>query len=156
MKKKPPDKLVKSAPEGTLWFGGPFDRSKASLRISGDELNPDEISNLLEASSTYSERKGDVIVGKVTKHQRIAKTGRWSIESNLPDEVDVEEKLNELLDQVSNDESVWTSINKKYKVDIFCGMFMEANNRGFGLSVKTLKRLTSLGIEVGFDIYAPD
>ena len=89
--KKPPDKLVKSAPEGTVWFGGPFDRSNASLRIFGDELNPDEISRSLGVPSTYSEKKGDVIVGKVSKQQRIAKTGRWSIETNLPDEADVEE-----------------------------------------------------------------
>lgn len=59
-----------------------------SLRISRDELAPDEISNLLGVPSTYSEKKGDVIVGKVTKNQRIAKTGRWSIVSILPDAVD--------------------------------------------------------------------
>lgn len=119
-------------------------------------MEPDEVSNMLGVVSTYCERKGEVIIGKVSKQERVARTGRWSIDSNLPDDADIEDKLNELLNQVSNDESVWASINEKYKVDIFCGMFMEAENRGFSISVKTLKRLASLGIEVGFDIYAPD
>ena len=154
--KKPPDTLAETAPEGTVWFGGEFDRSKVTLRIIGDNLSPDEITKLLGVSPTKSEKKGDVTIGKVSKTQRVAKTGRWSIESNLPDEIDVEIKINNLLDIVSNDNHVWSEINNKYKTDIFCGLFMEAENRGFSLSVKTLNRLASLGIEVGFDIYAPD
>jgi len=154
--KKPPDTLVKSAPEGTAWFGGEFDRSKVTLRIFGDNLSPDEITKSLGVSPSRSEKKGDVTIGKSSNTQRIAKTGRWSLETNLPDEIDVEIKINNLLDSVTNDSLVWSELSAKYKIDIFCGLFMEAENRGFSLSVSTLRRLASLGIEVGFDIYAPD
>jgi len=130
---------VDAAPEGTIWFGGSFDHSQVSLRIFGDDLDPGEISNILGVASTHSERKGEVIIENVTKNKRTATTGRWSISSNLPSETDVEDKPSELLDQVSNGEAVWDLINKKYKVDIFCGMFMEAENREFSLSVKILK-----------------
>jgi hypothetical protein len=34
-------------------------RTKAALRISGDDLDPDEVSKLLGAAPTESARKGD-------------------------------------------------------------------------------------------------
>lgn len=154
--KTPPNKLVNSAPEGTVWFGGPVDRSEATLRILGDNLDPEEISELLGTLATRGEKKGDVIVVAASKQKRIARTGRWSLESKLPVETDIDDKILELLEHVTDDESIWSSINKKYKVDIFCGIFMEADNRGFSLSVKTLKKLAALGIVVGFDIYGPE
>lgn len=148
--KKPPKKLVQTAPEGTVWFGGPVDRSQVSLRILGDELDPEEITELLKVLPTESYKKGEVF-GKEGKN--IRRTGRWSLESHLPDEVDIEEKIMHLLSQVTNDESTWKLLNSKYQIDLFCGLFLEAENRGFGLSVETIRKLSSLGIEIGFDIY---
>ena len=144
------DELKNSAPEGTVWFGGPVDRSKVSLRIFGDNLNPDEISELLKSKPSASWKKGDVIKGTT-----IARTGRWSLDSNLSDEMDLEEKVWDILKRLSSDEKVWHSITTKHNVDLFCGVFLETDNRGFGLSVSLMRELSRLGIEIGFDIYGP-
>lgn len=146
--KKPPKKLVQTAPEGTVWFGGPVDRSKVSLRILGDELDPEEITELLKVSPTECCKKGDVIAGKYKR-----RTGCWSLESHLPDDIDVEDKVMHLLSQVTNDESTWKLLNSKYQIDLFCGLFLETDNRGIELSVETIRKLSSLGIKIGFDIY---
>ncbi len=53
----PPEKLVASAPEGTVWFGGPVDRSKMSIRIIGESVDPNEITKLLGHEATKGRKK---------------------------------------------------------------------------------------------------
>jgi hypothetical protein len=48
-----------------------IDETRAYLRISGDDVDPDAITAALGASPSYAFRKGDVY------RQRVAKTGRW-------------------------------------------------------------------------------
>lgn len=146
--KQIPEKLKNSAPEGTVWFGGPVDRSMAALRIFGDNLNPDEVSELLRCKPSESWKKGGIINGTT-----LARTGRWSLDSNLPNEADIEEKVWDILKRVSANKEVWHSITTRFRVDLFCGIFLESNNRGFGLSVRLMRKLSHLGIEIGFDVY---
>ena len=148
--KQVPEKLKNSAPEGTTWFGGSIDRSKVSLRIFGDELNPEEITELLKCKPSVSWKKGDTIRGA-----NKTRTGRWSLESNLSDETDLEDKVWDILNRISADVEVWNSIKRMNSVDLFCGIFLETGNRGFGISVNLMKELSRLGIDIGFDIYAP-
>ena len=58
-----------------------------------------------------------------------------------------------LVAQLTPDLAVWASITAMFKVDIFCGLFMETVNEGFSLSPDTMSALASRGIEIGFDIY---
>ena len=39
-------------------------------------------------------------------------------------------------------------------MDLFTGLFLEAMNRGIRLSPNTMQKLSSRGIELGFDIYS--
>jgi hypothetical protein len=39
-------------------------------------------------------------------------------------------------------------------VDLFTSLFLEAMNRGIRLSPNTMQKLSSRGIELGFDIYS--
>jgi hypothetical protein len=40
-------------------------------------------------------------------------------------------------------------------VDLFCGVFMETDNRGFGLEPAVIQALAERSLAVGFDIYGP-
>ncbi len=151
--KQVPKKLKSDAPEGTIWFGGPIDRSKVSLRIFGKDLNPEEISRLLKCRPSEAKKSGHKAVGR-TK-ERIPQSGRWSLESELPAEKDLEEKVWDILKRVPSEQGVWKSLTGRYHVDLFCGVFLDKQNRGFGLSVKLMRELSRLGIEIGFDIYGP-
>jgi hypothetical protein len=134
------------APEGTIWFGGPVDRFKITLRIRGDELNFDRISALLGCRPTKTGKRG----------ARAAKGSRWelSIESKDCDaQDDVEEGIKILLARLPSETALWTSLTTEYSVDLFCGLFMESSNRGFGISAETSRMLSDRHLEIGFDLY---
>jgi hypothetical protein len=147
-----------NVPEGTYWFGGPVDRCEVSLRICGDDLDPDEITSLMGVMPTRSHRRGEAIVSSNGKHSRICKRGIWSIkyEPIADSDADLESTIMSLLSQLPSETSVWSSLSAKYEIDLFCGLFLEAPNRGLTLSAKLLKCLGDRGVELGFDVYSPD
>jgi len=61
-----------------------------------------------------------------------------------------------ILDQLTSDLSRWSAVTSRWKVDIFCGLFLERPNRGVMLDADTLSRIGERKISVGLDIYAPD
>jgi hypothetical protein len=136
-------------------FGGPIDQAKVSLRIFSDDLEPDEISCILNCEPTYKSKKGEIIVGPVTGNQRIAPIGMWSLESAEDESVDLEEQILTLLSRMSGDLNVWKALTQKYKVDLFCGLFLDEVNRSFWLTPEVLKAITERNLKIGFDIYAP-
>jgi hypothetical protein len=148
--RKPPT----GAPEGTTWSGGPVDRFKVALRIFGDGLDPDNVSSLLGTMPTVAERRGHpVSYGRGT---RIAKRGRWSLtlESKDCGELcDVDDAIRMLLAGLTSDLAIWAELTRTFSADVFCGVFMAASNRGFGISVETSKMLSDRSLDVGFDLY---
>lgn len=148
--RRPPD----GAPEGTQWFGGPVDRFRITLRIYGEELDPDQISVLLGCAPTEAARKGLPVSSR--EGSRIANRGRWSltIESKDCDERDnVEDGVKMLLARLPSDADLWASLTSTFRVDVFCGIFMAAANRGFGISAEVSKLLTDRHLNIGFDLY---
>jgi hypothetical protein len=150
IQRKPPS----GAPEGTVWFGGPVDRFRITLRLTGEDLDPDRISALLGCAPTSAHRKGFPIFGR--EGARNAKTGQWhlTIDSRDGDEGDdVEDGIKALLERLPADPALWASLTSMYKVDIFCGLFLEADNRGFAVSAETSKLLSDRHLDIGFDVY---
>jgi len=130
-------------------------QSIVCLRISGDDLVPDEITKLLGASPTLSYRKGD-IVRKNAKHVRIAKFGFWSLSASDREPEDMDGKIHEILSKLTDDLAVWRSITKRYEADLCCGLFMRVSNEGLSISAASLEALGVRGIELGLDIYGGD
>jgi hypothetical protein len=151
----PPDRHPpKDAPAGTVWSGGPVDEAKVTLRLNGDELDPSEVSRLLGCSPSQSAKTGETI----TNSRGIARTvrqGFWSLSSGRSD-VDVEDQVTILLTQLTSDLSVWRDLTRRFRADIFCGLFLNASNRGFDLGPVILRQLADRGISIGFDIYGPE
>ena len=136
-------------------FGGPVDKVKVSLRVFGDDLDPDEVSRLLGCEPSSETRKGDIIVGRVTGRQRVAPCGSWLLASTEDESVETEEQVSKLLSRLSSDLDVWKELTQKYRVDLFCGLFLNEFNRGFSLSSGLLKELAERNLKIEFDIYAP-
>src|ERR1043165_9657128 len=105
-------------------FGGSIDRVKVSLRVFGEKLDPNEISRILRCEPTSQTKKGEVIVGPLAR-QRIASFGRWLLDSVEDEGMDLEEQIFKLLSRVSSDLEIWKELTKKYKVDLFCGLFLD-------------------------------
>ena len=129
--------------------------SAASLRIIGDELIPAEITEALGASPTHEQTKGEKMSGKNTGKVRSARTGMWRLRVSDREPEDLDGQIREILGQLTEDLDVWKSISSRYKLDLFCGLFMECSNEGMELSPESLLALGSRGIKIGLDIYGP-
>jgi hypothetical protein len=149
--KPPPPNARDLDPSQLIRFGGPIDRACVSLRVFGESLVPDEVTQLLGCQPTESRCKGDVIPDK--RYHRVAKTGSWRLEGALAATTDIGEQLIALLAAVTSDLEVWNRLTAEFDVDIFCGVFLNVSNRGFSLTPQVSRMLSDRGIEVGFDIY---
>jgi hypothetical protein len=130
-----------------------INRSVATLRIMGDDLLPEEITRRIGAFPSFAHRKGEVL-----KHPtgRVAKFGMWQFEAEVLEPSDFDSQVSSLLDQLTKDMSIWQELGSKFKVDLFCGWFMNEGNEGEGIAPATLLALGSRQISLSLDIYAPD
>ena len=133
------------------------DISKAhvGLRLFGDDLEPEELTDLLKAQPSRTRRKGD---RRTTSNgeTRVAREGAWIIDySEESSPVEIDEQLNALLDRLTDDISIWFGLTSRYEADVSCGLFLDAWNEGFTLEESTLKRLSDRHLSINFDIYAP-
>lgn len=129
--------------------------TKVCLRIFGDNLAPDSITEKLGHPPTHAESKGDEIVGKKSGRVRIAKSGGWRLQANNAVPGDLNAQISELLDKLTMDENVWTEIALDNKIDIFCGLFMGGGIEGECISAHNLLALGKRQIELNLDIYGP-
>jgi hypothetical protein len=134
--------------------GGPIVKFKLTLRVFGDDLVPDEISALLGVRPTYAKVKGERLPGR---YARVAKTGSWhyTTEFDAASKTEVDMAINQLLDALTSKLNVWRDLETRFKIDLFCGLFMNGGtgNEGFELTPATLQRLAERGLLTGFDIY---
>jgi Domain of unknown function (DUF4279) len=131
-------------------------RAVATLRIMGDDLIPDEVSALLGVQPTMSQTKGQEIPTSSPPGFRLARTGIWRLAGTETEPENLDGQVRELLDRLNTDISVWHSLAKRFKIDLFCGWFMGGSNEGVVISPATLLALGERGIELGLDIYGPE
>jgi hypothetical protein len=129
-------------------------RSTIALRIFGVGLDPEELSQLLGCAPSAAAKTGDAIPCPLGG-SRIVREGYWRLEYSESDAADLEEKVEGLLGKLISDVAVWRRITRQYKVDIFCGLFLDSWNEGFSLSPRVIKELGDRNLEISFDIYAP-
>lgn len=122
---------------------------KVSLRVVGDELCPEEITRVLCCQPTECRKKGDEIESK--KFIRKSPTGVWLLRSNGASTID--DAVTALLDQVSNDRSVWQNLTKQFRAEFFVGIFSDTTQAGITLTASTIQRLSELGLSIGLDVY---
>jgi len=129
-------------------------RSVAALRISGDQLIPDEVTKLLGRSPSRSCSKGDK---RFLSDDRVLveKHGFWSLQATdaVPENIDAQ--VAELLGQLSSDLDIWRQLAARFDIDVFCGWFMGGSDEGVEVAASTLLALGERGIKLGVCIYAP-
>jgi Domain of unknown function (DUF4279) len=133
-----------------------MNRAVATLRIIGSNLDPDEISALLGAVPSRSERQGQELPSAEGKPPRVARFGQWRIDAPETEPENLDLQVRHMLEALSQDLKIWRSLAKRYKVDVFCGWFMKETNEGVDIKPETLAALGQRGIALALDIYAPD
>jgi hypothetical protein len=126
-----------------------IDETLASLRLYGDDLDPAEVTRSLGCAPTQSWRKGDE---KTPGYFR--GTGGWCFATTKQRPGDLDAHIREILDSTNSDLRVWASLTKRFRVDIFCSLFMNESNEGLGLEPDLLRALGERGISLSLDVYA--
>ncbi len=116
-------------------------KALVSIRFYGDDLEPEELTRLLGAQPSRANRKGQPRKSSKGKTS-IARPGTWLIEySEEPVAAGIDEQLNFLLDELTEDIATWRDLTRRFKADVFCGIFLDTWNEGFCLTESTLQRL---------------
>jgi hypothetical protein len=132
---------------------GKVHHSSATLRVFGDDLQPDEITRLLKCQPTFAEVKGQVVKHS-SGRERLVKCGNWRLLAEYAEPENLDTQIRSILLQTSDDLNIWRSLTQTYRVDMFCGIFLDSSNDGLSLSPQTLLMLGERGIDIDFDIYA--
>ena len=142
-------------PEDAVVLGGPISRLSVSVRASGDTLDPDELTRLFGVEPSFAARKGDRVQrGNRTVTQRV---GIWTYrltEESSP-EWELDDAIVTLLARLPDDLAVWRELERRYNLDVFCGLFMGSENQGAGLDPSTLRLLGERGLTLELAIYGP-
>jgi hypothetical protein len=129
-------------------------RSVASLRVSGEELLPDEVSSLLGAAPSWAYARGDQV--STRGPIRLAKHGMWLLQAAETVPADLDAQVDELLGHLTPDLGTWHELADRFSVDLFCGWFMSRPNEGLEVSPRTLLALGERQVVLGLDIYGGD
>ena len=133
---------------------GSLARSRATLRVFGDELQPEEITALLGAQPTTARFRGQR--NEEGRGPPVWRTGSWRLSADDADPADPDRQVAQILDQLTADIAVWQSLGARFKIDMFCGWFMEDQSEGVSLSAHTLRSLGERGILLDLDLYGWD
>ena len=129
-------------------------RVRVSLRVFGDSLEPEEVSALLGRDPTRCHRKGDPTGGE--NGSAVEGTGAWILDSGLSEKAEIEDHVEWLLSNVSNDSDEWEQLTSRFSASVLCSAFLDQYNEGFELSPRLARSLADRGLVVAFDIYSGD
>jgi len=156
--RSPKPAIPKCAPADIDWFGGPIEWFSITLRITGEKLDPQEVSRVLGCQPAMSARKGEPNLNTNGTVVRIASTGTWHLKlsPSETDEWDCGEAIMVLMNRLPSDLEAWRSLTQEFKADVFVGLSMASRNKGFSLRPDVMAYLAERRIEAGFDIYCDE
>lgn len=130
--------------------GGLVDEASVCLAVYGEDLDPDEVSELLGRSPTSSHRRGE----RRGPRSPLYKRGGWFLELRGTAPEEPEELAAKLLGQLPSDEGVWQKLSQLYEVQLRLAFHMTGWNRGFDLSAGLVAMIARLHASVSVDIYS--
>jgi Domain of unknown function (DUF4279) len=132
--------------------GGLIDRTRVTLCVYSESLEPDVVTAILGVAPDSSHRKGD----RRGPRRPPFRTGGWfyGVEGTPPE--DPSTLTTKLLDQLPGDAALWLRLASEYDVRLSYGLFLDLWNRGISLPGDLVARIARLHVLVEFDIYAPE
>lgn len=134
--------------------GGEVDEYHITLRISADDLIPEQVTDLLAVQPSASKRKGDLVGPTGAANAPRARMGSWSLKAAIEPGANFEHEVQRLLQSLPSEPVVWETLRSRYRLELFCGVFLRNWNRGMELSPSLLQEIARRGMSLGLDIYA--
>lgn len=132
--------------------GGSFEEFSIGINFISDKLDREEITRLLGAEPTKSWNPGEPHRVGNTKKTRVTDFGNWYLTTKR-DNIEINEKLMDLMINLTRDLNVWKYLTTKYQAWIDVAGYMENWNREFSLKPEVMKLLAERNLEIVFDIY---
>jgi hypothetical protein len=131
-------------------------RTYARLLIYHDDLNPDQITGLLDIQPTYSQVTGKTITRPSGK-RFTPPIGLWSLSTEGEvDSRDVRRHLDWILDRLAGkDEALKRLQAEGHRMQVSCYWVSAEGQGGPTLSPAIMRRLGELEVELWFDFYGP-
>ncbi len=118
----------------------------ASLRIHGQDMDFNEISERLALSPTSTHRKGE----KRGPRSPAYRDDAWFYQSQIDPVRPLEEHILALWDVLKAHTDYLKSLKRRYKVDVFCGYRSNCQTAGIEVDYRCLELFTTL--EIPFDL----
>jgi hypothetical protein len=130
--------------------GRDIDRLEIELRVTGDDLDPERITRMLNANPTGAARKGEAI-----DHHGVPvaqRTGIWSYVLPASPEWELGDAIDTLLEQFPADPALWESLAGWAEVVVVCGLYVHDIDRAANLEPDTLARLAERRLSLRLEI----
>jgi hypothetical protein len=120
----------------------------ATLRIHGDDIPFEQISQRLRVQPTYLHRKGERRGPRSPGYSDDA----WHFRPSLPETEPLERHIEALWQVVRPQLDYLKALKERFKVDVFCGYRSNCDYAGFEVSHKCLELFTALEVPFGVSV----
>src|SRR5208283_493742 len=127
--------------------------SRVSLRVVGDELEPSEVTGLLNLEPDRCHRRGDLVTSRASAKR---KSGYWSIQSarHVSPKSDVGEHVAWLMQRVGEKSAELSMFRSKgWIVDIWVTVFAPEGYGGVTISSDLVRDIAGLAVDLNFSFY---
>ncbi|MHB8901773.1 MAG: DUF4279 domain-containing protein [Thermoguttaceae bacterium] len=120
----------------------------ATLRIHGDDVPFEEISQRLGVQPTHLHRKGERPGPRSPGYRDDA----WQFQPSLPESEPLERHIEALWQIVRPHVGYLKALMVRFKIDVFCGYRSNCDHAGFEVSHKCLELFTALEVPFGVSV----
>src|SRR5687767_5096242 len=93
-------------------------QSRATLRLMGDNLDPDEITRLLGATPTAARKKG-AIWHTPNGRELVSRLGIWRLNAMDREPEDLDGQVAEILGKLTDNLDIWSDLARRFKIDLY-------------------------------------
>lgn len=130
-----------------------MDKGFVCLRISGTNINLQEVSDMLKTKPSMTHKKGDIhtnkrVSGQVIVHQEDC----WIVKTETASNETIEKATKRFLDGLLPSAAYLKNLAGKYNATLWISAYPETEQINLHLSQNTIKRIFDLGITLDFSI----
>jgi hypothetical protein len=135
------------------WSTVDVPRFRVSLRIRGDAIERDFLTQLLGVGPTSSAERGDQVEfrGETVEHE----TGAWVHHLEVPPDTEMGSAIESLLAVFPDDTTLWEELTSAYTVDVHCVVLLERERQSTAVDSDVLAALGRRGLTLDLELRAP-
>jgi hypothetical protein len=122
----------------------------ATLRIHGEDVPFEQISERLGVKATHLHRKGERRGSRSPAYDDDA----WHFQPPVPETEPLERHIEALWQVVRPHVEYLKALKKRLKIDVFCGYRSNCDHAGFAVSHRCLELFTALEVPFGVSVVA--